>query len=141
MGILHEIFNETDRHNDLIVKRSDFVNAARVNKTVQKLLDEEAVKIDRRTKLTLEEVLRDFEKEQNYQDQADLNDLANHKEFFSWDEFVDFVENYQLPEVRHGQQVEVTSKFNLSTKGARGKNSHFFNLKYHISNFQMILIK
>lgn len=125
MGILQEIFNETDKHNDLIIKRTDFVAAAKANKTVQKLLDEEAIKIDRRTKLTLEEVLRDFEKEQNYREDSDLNESTNHKEFFSWDEFVDFVENYQLPEVRHSQQVEVSSRQGFTSKLGRGKQIVF----------------
>lgn len=127
-----KFFNETDKHNDLIIKRTDFVAAAKANKTVKKLLDEEAIKIDRRTKLTLEEVLRDFEKDQNYRDDSDLNESTNYKEFFSWDEFVDFVENYQLPEVRHNQQVEVTSKQGFTAKLGRGK---YISVKY-FDNFK-----
>ena len=126
MALLFEIFKETDKHNDLVIKRTDFVTAVRSNKFVQKFLDEEAVIIDRKTKLTLEDILRDFEKDQHFRNEIELRDPINHKEFFSWDEFVEFVEYYELPKDRESHHAEISTKPILSSKAERGK--HFRNM-------------
>ena len=124
IAILKEIFTEADKYNDLILRREAFVNAVRDNKTAQKFLEEEAVRIDRKTKLTLNDVLKDFEKEQYYKDEDDPDDSVNHKEFFSFNEFVDFVENYQTSEDRHRVKFDESIRSRQQFKTKREREEH-----------------
>jgi hypothetical protein len=99
MELMREVYNETDKFNDQIVKRSDLIKALRENKMVQKFLDTEAIKIDRKTKLTIEDVLKELHRDQfvHPDDSGDDGDF-NHKEFITWEEFVDFFEHYKSPD-------------------------------------------
>ena len=124
IAILKEIFNEVDRYNDLIISRHDFASAVRNNKTVQKFIDEEAVRIDKKTKLSLENILHDFEQEQYYKDEDDPDESTNHKEFFSFNEFVDFIENYQLPEERHSIKFDESVRSRQQFKTKREREEH-----------------
>jgi hypothetical protein len=96
--IMHEVFKETDKFNDQIVKRSSLIENLKENKAVQKFLDQEAVKIDRKHKLTVDDVLKDIHKDQYLHDDSEAEGDFNHKEFITWDEFVDYFENYKTPE-------------------------------------------
>lgn len=118
---MKEIFTQVDKYNDLIIRRKDFTNAVRSNRVVQKFIDDEAVRIDKKTKLSLENILQDFEQEQFYKGEDDPEDDVNHKEFFSFNEFVEFIEDYQTPEERHRIKFDDTirSRQQFKTKRER----------------------
>lgn len=101
LEIMKEVFRETDRFSDQIVRRSDFITNLKENRTVQKFLDQDAVKVDRKTKLSVDEILKEIQRDQYITgDDSDPDDKFDHKEFITWDEFVDFFENYQTAEQR-----------------------------------------
>jgi hypothetical protein len=100
MEIMHEIYKETDKYNDQIVNRSSLIDNIRNNKTVQKFLDQKAIKIDRKHKLSFEEVLKEIYKDHLLHNDSDEEGEFNHREFITWEEFVDFFENYNTPEDR-----------------------------------------
>lgn len=100
MELMHEVYKETDKFNDGIVKTHDFIDNLKDSKTVQKFLDQEAIKIDRKTKLTVNDVLKDLHQSQNLNGD-DSDDVGySHKDYVTWDEFVSFFENYKTPEQR-----------------------------------------
>ena len=97
---MHQVFKETDRFNDQIVKRSDFIDNLKENKAVQSFLEKDAIKIDRKHKLSVDEILKEIHRDQYVGVDSDAEGEFSHKEFISWDEFVDFFENYKTQEQR-----------------------------------------
>lgn len=109
--IMLQVFKDTDKYNDGILRRTDYVEALRQDKTVQSFLEHEAIKLDRKTKLTVDEVLREFDKDQYLHAADDENDVPfDHKEFCTWDEFLEFFEDYRTPEERMRRE-EIAEKF------------------------------
>lgn len=106
---MKEVFIQTDKYKDEIIKRTDFIQALKENKNIKTFLNEEAIRIDK-NKLTLDEVLREFEKDQFEVDDDQPKGAFNHKEYFSWDEFVDFLENYQIPEHRRMKKLDQSKR-------------------------------
>lgn len=104
--IMKQVFKDTDKYNDGILRRHDFVNALIENKVVQTFLTHDAIKFDRKTKLTVEEVLREFEKDQYIHLPHETEEAKKHKEFTTWEEFLDFFEYYRTPDERM-KQIEL----------------------------------
>jgi len=99
--IMKEVYNQTDLYNDQIVRRSDLIKALRENKSIQKFLDQDAIKIDRKVKLSVEDVLKELHKDQFLgNDDSEHDNNFDHKEFITWEEFVDFFENFKTSEMR-----------------------------------------
>ena len=108
---MHQVFKDTDKFNDGILRRTDYVEALRQDKTVQSFLEHKAIKLDRKTQLTINEVLCEFEKDQYLHVADDENNVAfDYKEFCTWDEFLEFFEDYRTPEERV-QKEEIADKF------------------------------
>ena len=74
--------------------------------------------------MSLENILHDFEQEQYYKDEDDPDESTNHKEFFSFNEFVDFIENYQLPEERHSIKFDESVRSRQQFKTKREREEH-----------------
>ena len=116
MQIMHEVYDETDRFNEQIVKITDLVDNLRESKTVQKFLDNEAVKIDRKTRLTVEDVLKELKVSNKFAHEDSDNEYNSH-DYLTWDEFVDFFDNYQTPEQRlKSQQDDKRNRITFKTE-------------------------
>ncbi|CAI2361627.1 unnamed protein product [Moneuplotes crassus] len=118
MELLHEIFNLTDKYNDGIVKITDLINNIKESKDIQ--LNEEAIKLrpghtksdhsagmtdtgamtksQKPVILTIEDTLKDLHRAPYIHDEESDDERYKHKEYITWDEFVDFFEDYKTPE-------------------------------------------
>lgn len=94
---MHEIFKEIDTGHMDILRRADYINALRTDLRIMDFLNKEAVQLPYSTRtLTLDELLLEVEKDETYE-QIQLgknNEMINHKEFFTWKEFLNYFYDY-----------------------------------------------
>jgi len=68
IALMHEIFKEIDKDNLDIQRRSDYINALRMDVRVSDFLNKEAVQLPYSTRtLTLDELLLEIEKDETYE--------------------------------------------------------------------------
>ena len=103
---MNEVFQRLDKHDEGILRRSEFVMALRTDAKVIDFIDCEAVKkAYSNNTLTLDQVLLEIEKDERYdQSQGKLGkNEINHKEFVTWREFLNY-----FNETRGYQQYTTT---------------------------------
>jgi len=120
---MREVFEKLDKHNEGILRRSEFVMALRTEALVIDFIDCEAVKkAYSTTTLTLDAVLLEIEKDERYDEaQASKHSQAiNHKEFITWREFLSYFNDYQDIEQRNRKQTQLpqTQKILKKDSGA-----------------------
>ena len=110
LELMREVFVRLDKHNEGILRRSDFVMALRTDALVIEFIDCEAVKkAYSTTTLTLDAVLLEIEKDERY-DEAQAKTRTqqiNHKEFITWREFLSYFNDYQEIEQRNRKQSQL----------------------------------
>jgi hypothetical protein len=93
---MHEVFERLDKYNEGILRRSDFVMGLRTDPRVIDFIDADAVKkAYSNSTLTLDAVLLEIEKDENYELANKSKDQINHKEFLTWREFLNYFNDYQ----------------------------------------------
>lgn len=107
LELMREVFERLDKHNEGILRRSEFVMALRTDGHVIDFIDCEAVKkAYSTTTLTLDAVLLEIEKDERY-DEAHASkgsQQINHKEFITWREFLSYFNDYQEIDQRNRKQ-------------------------------------
>lgn len=101
---MRQVFEKLDKYNEGILRRRDFIMALRTDHEVVSFFDCEALKkAYSTTTLTLDAVLLEIEKDENFE-LANLPkkaDTINHKEFLTWREFLNYFNDYQEIEQRN----------------------------------------
>jgi len=96
-----EIFQELDKDDFQIIRRSEFIIALRTDERVMDFLDREAVKVpySKRT-LTLDDLLTEVERDETYEQlqTGKHQPMTNNREFFSQKEFLGYF--YDFKEVQ-----------------------------------------
>lgn len=93
--VMHEVFQDLDKYNEGILKRSDFVMQLRTDKRVIDFIDCDSVKkAYTTTVLTLDQVLLEIEKDERYDTKSLGKNDINHKEFLTWREFLSYFTDY-----------------------------------------------
>jgi len=109
--VMREVFEQLDKYSEGILRRSDYVMALRTDARVIDFIDCEAVKKAYSiSTMTLDAVLLEIEKDETY-DQAKTSKLdVNHKQFLTWNEFLQYFTDYQDIEVRNKKQTHFQSQ-------------------------------
>ena len=110
IALMHEIFKEIDRDHLDIQRRSDFINALRTDTRVADFLNKDAVQLPYSTRtLTLDELLLEIEKDETYEQLhvGKNEEMVNHKEFFTWKEFLNYFYDYQEIEERNRKAAAI----------------------------------
>jgi hypothetical protein len=106
---MRQVFEKLDKYNEGILRRRDFIMALRTDHEVVSFFDCEALKkAYSTTTLTLDAVLLEIEKDENFE-LANLPkkaDTINHKEFLTWREFLNYFNDYQEIEQRNKKQSQ-----------------------------------
>ena len=105
--VMRQVFDGLDKYNEGILRRRDFIMALRTDHEVVSFFDCEALKKAYSTStLTLDAVLLEMEKDENYElaNQSKKADTINHKEFLTWREFLTYFSDYQEIDQRNKKQ-------------------------------------
>ena len=117
---MKQVFDRLDKYNEGILRRTDFVMALRTDAEVIDFIDCEAVKkAYSQSTMTLDMILLEIEKDQNY-DQKQAGKTAaneiNHKEFLTWREFLNYFNDYQEIEVRNRKTQNINQPTAIKKK-------------------------
>ena len=127
---MKEVFDRLDSYNEGILRRSDYVMALRCDIQVIDFIDCEAVKkAYSNTKMTLDQVLLEIEKDETYDqanNTANQQELINHKEFLTWREFTTYFTDYQDIDQRNKKQSQFTN-VQKSTTVKKDENGEEFD--------------
>ena len=130
MQVMNEVFDRLDRYNEGILRRSDYVMALRCDIQTIDFIDCEAVKKAYSTsKMTLDEVLLEIEKDETYDqanNTANKEELINHKEFLTWREFTTYFTDYQDIDLRNKKQSQFTN-VQKSSSAKKDENGEEFD--------------
>jgi len=110
MSILEEIYQNLDKFEDAILKRSEYIMALRTDPKVVEFIDADAVGIPHlRKKLNLDEVLREIEQDETMEISSNQyhGEPINHKEYITWREFVEYFDDYKPAEQRNKNRRNV----------------------------------
>ena len=109
--IMHEVFEKLDKYNEGILRRSDFVMGLRTDSRVIDFIDCEGIKkAYSNATLTLDAILLEIEKDENYDKASRAEDQINHKEFLTWREFLNYFNDYQEIEQRNKKQSDMAGR-------------------------------
>ena len=101
--VMHQVFLRMDKYEEGILRRQEYVMALRTDADVIDFIDCDAIKkAYSQTTLTLDAVLMEIERDENY-DQAAGGKASeiNHKEFITWREFLSYLNDYREIEDRN----------------------------------------
>lgn len=101
---MKEVFERLDKYNDNFIRRRDFIRALRTDMRVIDFIDTEAVKkANSNSVLTLDQVFFEVENDEKYQQKllGKDDDKVNSKEYITWDEFLQYFNDYQEIDVRN----------------------------------------
>ena len=105
MKILEEVFMQLDKYKDQILRRSDFLMALRTDEKVIEFINQEAIRTTglKPKTLTLDQVLVEIERDETYQMQqfTKEKDAINHKQFITWNEFLQYFIDFRDIEDRN----------------------------------------
>lgn len=98
-------YENTDKYNDGILKRAEFIKHLRMDMKVVDFIDAQAVRVagQKNKVLTLDQVFYEIERDETYEmiQLSKQDDAINHKEFITWREFLSYFEDYKEIEERN----------------------------------------
>lgn len=122
LDTIREVFNEVDKHEDLIVKRQALVKRLREDVRIMRILHKPAVHIVEIDKyLTMERLLRQIEEEETNA----IGEQKRAKEYISLNQFLKYFTNYETPD----DLAEKMGEFNKtqSTKKSPSRSTRGFD--------------
>jgi hypothetical protein len=99
--MMKEVFDRSDKYNDQILRRSDFLMYLRTDELVVDFIDVDAVNVANTSNkpkiLTLDQVFMEIEKDETYEmkEMGKSTEAVNHKEFITWREFINYFKDYR----------------------------------------------
>jgi len=142
LDTIREVFNEVDKHEDLIVKRQALVKRLREDVRIMRILHKPAVHIVEIDKyLTMERLLRQIEEEETNA----IGEQKRAKEYISLNQFLKYFTNYETPDdlaekMGEFQKTQSTRKSpSRSTRGFEEDDQDIIEVaNKHMQFFQQI---